>query len=147
MPEQLDLEPEEADFLTALAPLMPTPRMAKRLFNVYRLLRASAAGRARLADPSTHDYRAALLLLVLVVARPAQAAVVLDALEDRTEGTWAGLIEELRDGVEGELRDILDHVLELSGEPTPSSLEVFAEWAQHVRRFHINPGEVTGRRV
>jgi hypothetical protein len=139
MPEQLELEPEEADFLTALGPLVPTPRMAKRIFNVYRLLRASAVGRTRLADPSTHDYRAALLLLVLVVAKPAHGAVILEALESRTGGTWARLIEELREEAEGELRDTMDHVLTLSAEPTPSSLKVFAEWAQPIRRYLIHP--------
>jgi hypothetical protein len=113
--------------------------MAKRLFNVYRLLRASAVGRARLADPSTHDYRVALLLLVLVVVKPAHGIVVLEALESCTEGTWPTLIEELREEAEGELRDTLGHVLTLSAEPTPSDLKVFAEWAQPVRRYLIHP--------
>ena len=138
-PEQLELEPEEADFLAALGPLVPTPRMAKRLFNVYRLLRASAVGRTRLADPSTHDYRAALLLLVLVVAKPAQGAVILDTLESRKEGTWASLIKELQEGAKDDLRDTLDHLLTLSTEPTPSSVKIFAEWVEPVRRYLIHP--------
>ena len=138
-PEQLELEPEEADFLAALGPLVPTPRMAKRLFNVYRLLRASAVGRTRLADPSTHDYRAALLLLVLVVAKPAQGAVILDTLESGKEGTWARLIKELQKGADDDLRDTLDHLLTLSAEPTPSSVKIFAEWVEPVRRYLIHP--------
>lgn len=40
-PERLDLTKEELDFLTHLAPLVRTPRTAKRMLNIYRMLRVT----------------------------------------------------------------------------------------------------------
>jgi hypothetical protein len=132
----------------SLAPLVPTPRVAKRLLNVYRLLRASAAGRVRLVDPSTGDYRAVLLLLALVVGRPELADTVLDSLARTTEPTWDDFVRSLLPSTNGERpppvigldadsRAALRQALALSAAPTPSSIATFRDWAEDVRRFHV----------
>ncbi len=43
-PRQLEISDAEMDFLSRLAPLVPSPRAAKRLINLYRLLRARLSG-------------------------------------------------------------------------------------------------------
>jgi hypothetical protein len=148
LPSQLELEPEEAAFIVSLAPLVGTPRVAKRLLNVYRLLRASAVGRARLADPSTGDYRVALLLLALVVGQPELADAVLDALEATKKKSAQQFIRSLLPPatqlppvvVDGEAR--LRAALTLAAPPTPSSIDSFREWGRDVRRFHVAPADL-----
>jgi hypothetical protein len=143
LPSQLELEPEEAAFMVSLAPLVGTPRVAKRLLNVYRLMRASGVGRARLADPSTGDYRVALLLLALVVGQPELADAVLDALDTTKKKSGQQFIRSLLPPatqlpavvVDGEVR--LRAALSLAAAPTPSPIDTFRDWARDVRRFHV----------
>jgi hypothetical protein len=146
-PSQLELEPEEAAFLVDLAPLVDTPRMAKRLVNVYRLLRASAVGRVGLSDPTTGDYRVALVLLALVVAHPQLAEEVLAELTESSMTTWSEVVTDLlaRPGLDHgpelavERTAVLNGMLALSAEPTPSAIERFRTWSEHASRFYVAP--------
>ena len=74
----LVLRAEEFEMLQALAPLIQTPRSAKRLTNIYRLLRVSE-GESRLLE--NNSYRVILLLLSVIVGYPRQSSVVLSAIE------------------------------------------------------------------
>ncbi len=75
LPELLEIEPLEQDFMLELAPLVRrTPRSVKRFVNIYRLFRASRAKGQLNAFLGTEDtpgpYREALLLLGLLTAAP-----------------------------------------------------------------------------
>jgi hypothetical protein len=151
-PSQLELSEEEFEFLAGLGPLVPTARAAKRLVNIYRLIRASRSGRRRLHDPGTEDYRIVLVLLALVVGWPRLADVVLTNLGNGSARTWPAFLEEVqatvRDGrfvehsghragrVESDADQALRHVRRLSAN-APSELKRYAEWGWEVERFLV----------
>jgi hypothetical protein len=111
-PQQLVVTDVELQFLARLAPLVPTPRAAKRLTNLYRLVRArlSAAELDQFVRSGT--FRSVLVLLALHAESGAAAFERIDAEPD-----LAWLIERLG-------------AVELA-----DSAEAFREWMPLVRRF------------
>jgi hypothetical protein len=164
---ELDLSPadlvitrDELLFVKRLAPLFTTPRAAKRLVNVYRLLRVSA-GAGTLERDNAYEY--ALVLLALTIAFPALAGDVFRAVHRSPGENWAALLKglaprttELPRGVGaettndvsgrlspseaaawGKLVDALDAIWSAdSGGPPLSKL---AEWTEIVAEFSFHP--------
>jgi hypothetical protein len=72
-PQQLQVSAAEVDFLARLGPLLPTPRAAKRLVNVYRLVRIgvrSADLAAFVGDERGGPYQTVQVLLAILVGHP-----------------------------------------------------------------------------
>jgi hypothetical protein len=150
---QLELGPEEAEFVASLGPVVPTARSAKRLVNVYRVLRASRVGR-RLSDPASGEYKVALLLLSLVTGWPHLAPAVLRELKDGTAGSWPELLDAVRGklaardeaalvrgpGREDEDGEILDRFQRLF-EGAQADLGRCRAWVPDVRRFSVPAGD------
>lgn len=147
---ELELAPGEAEFIAGLGPVVPTARAAKRLVNVYRVLRASKVGRQKLQDPASGDYKVALLLLSLVTGWPHLAHFVLHELDSSTSQTWTDLLETVcatqstRDrsefahgpGRDDENIEILRAFQKLANE-APAELDRYRAWAPDIRRFSI----------
>ena len=147
---QLELTPEEAAFIATLGPVVPTARSAKRLVNVYRVLRASKVGKDQLSDPASDEYKVALLLLSLVTGWPHLALPVLRELENSTSETWMDLLDAVRNkqsdqdrrvvgrgpGRDDENVEILRAFQKLS-EEAPTALDRYRAWAPEIRRFSI----------
>jgi KAP-like P-loop domain-containing protein len=92
-PDDLVITPEELAFMKRLAPIIETPRAAKRLANLYRLLRVSVG-----AEELTEDeaYEPVLLLLAIGIGYPGLASSVFDAIA-RFPGTpWPVFLDDLR---------------------------------------------------
>src|SRR5207344_2287531 len=96
-PRKLVITPKERAFIEVLAPLISTPRVAKRLINTYRLLRVSAA------DPDAFEggdgpgeYQAVLLLLAIMNGFPSQASVLFRELIQARDGTLATFLDDLQ---------------------------------------------------
>lgn len=149
-PPGLVLHPHEVDFLARLGPLVPSPRRAKRLVNLYLLMRARLEGGelARFVDAGIGEHRAAMVLLATVVGQPHVAGPVLGGLASSIEGQWwpylRSVSRERPDPPEAEraewirvqeARDALD----LPSLPLPP-LSVFARWAGEVSRFTVQWG-------
>jgi hypothetical protein len=84
-PKGLELTDREVLFMQSLAPVIGrSPRTAKRFVNVYRLLRCSLPDwrleRFLGGDDEPGDFRAAMLLLALVVGCPGAARVLFPRL-------------------------------------------------------------------
>lgn len=82
----LVISSEEQKLLMVLAPLLPTPRIVKRLVNVFRLIKA-AVPTERLSDfedPKQGRCRPVLLLLAILYGRPKHAEVLLRKLHEQT---------------------------------------------------------------
>ena len=151
---ELELGPEEAEFIGSLRPVVPTARAAKRLVNVYRVLRASNVGREKLQDPATDDYKVAMLLLSLVTGWPYLALPVLRELDSSTSQTWTELLEKVcaelsaRDratlargpGRDDENIEVLRALQKLS-KAAPPELDRYQAWAPDIRRFSIPADE------
>jgi CHAT domain/KAP family P-loop domain len=96
-PTRLLITPKEQTFIEVLAPLIPTPRVAKRLINTYRLLRVSAT------DPDAFEgrdgpgeYQAVLLLLAIMNGFPSQAGALFRELTQADARTWPQFVNDLQ---------------------------------------------------
>ena len=156
-PRSLGVERWERAFMQDLAPLIPSPRAAKRFVNLYRFIRAGT-GEARLdafrgtaAEPGEH--RVVALLLAVVTGYPAQAEALFRALDGARDadapGSWWATVERLEAETsgaarEGRLPELLRTLLamrpELGMEEVPA--KPFVYWAPHVARFSFQTTRV-----
>ncbi len=138
-PEGLRLSAAEREFLPRLGPLLATPRSAKRLVNLYRLLRIGipeAELPAFVGGADGGPYQAAAMLLATVIGLPADARLLLKALPDANPrediigllrnptGDWHRLAR-LADLIETIRKDIAVH----------GELASYQQWAATVARF------------
>ena len=75
-PLGLQVSQPEAEFLTCLGPLLPTPRTAKKLVNLYRLVRIGIADSGLAAFTGSEaggQYQVVQILLAVLVGSPAAA--------------------------------------------------------------------------
>lgn len=82
-PHAVRIQDEERKFLYKLAPLLPTPRIAKRLVNVYRLIKASKSMQQLEEDKRAARYQSCLLMLAILFGRPAIASEFFRGLHER----------------------------------------------------------------
>ncbi|WP_406164410.1 P-loop NTPase fold protein [Streptomyces sp. NBC_00996] len=83
-PDTLQLHTAESDFMTFLGALLPTPRAAKKLVNLYRLARISIPA----GDLDTFvatDHQALQVLLAVLVGSPAASQQIFTALAKAPE--------------------------------------------------------------
>jgi hypothetical protein len=111
-PKPRPLSPPEVDHLRALAPLVQTPREAKRVFNLYRTLRCRgnlSPASVFLGDEQTPgDFQAVIVLLGLLTAEPRLVGDLLWSPPDTRAGVTGGICHrsssttwlELLDGLE-----------------------------------------------
>ncbi|MPZ80774.1 MAG: NTPase [Actinophytocola sp.] len=132
-PRQLDISAGELEFLTRLAPLVPSPRAAKRLVNLYRLLRSRLAGH-ELEDFVEGAGARAVLTLLAVHAGDSEAAVGLFArigAAGTGVASWRGLLD--RYAKDDDVETLCATLRTIDG--MPDSLGVYREWLPLVRRF------------
>ncbi|ONF73472.1 P-loop NTPase fold protein [Amycolatopsis keratiniphila] len=133
-PPRLVISSAELDFLPTLAPFIRSPRAAKRLLNLYRLLRARFSGEELagfLADGDREaPFRAVLVLLAVHVGHP-------DAVRWFTnlDGTDPGdsALEVVSSMNDHELRPKLERGL--SGGSWPLLAGSYQRWLPLVNRF------------
>ncbi|MGN6258418.1 MAG: P-loop NTPase fold protein [Solirubrobacterales bacterium] len=148
LPAGIDLKPRglivnsyEVDFMAKLGGLIRTPRAAKRLTNLYRLLRASLS-EAELEELLRFDDRTAgfccvQLLLAIAISSPLLAAPlfreVLEKSKDRC--SWWDLVDTWNPRSQERLWErVVEGMGPLRAEPLPR-LATFAEWVPAVNRY------------
>jgi WD40 repeat protein len=103
-PQGLQLSAAEVEFMTRLGGLLPTPRAAKRLVNVYRLVRIGIPDgelAAFVGDEKGGPYQAVQVLLAILVGHPDAARQVFRALLQAPPGEdLAAVVDEA--GARGE---------------------------------------------
>jgi hypothetical protein len=139
-PGNLVLTTRELEFIVYLAPMFTTPRAAKRLANVYQLLRAAIGDERLLEDDA---FKPVLALLAISLAYPAEARYVFRALaeakdtkledvllhESKTDWWHSGAaLSQLVADTAGGLRPL--------GEWRAS---VLAEWIPPIAEFSFHP--------
>ncbi|WP_236725078.1 P-loop NTPase fold protein [Amycolatopsis orientalis] len=137
-PPRLVISRAELDFLATLAPLVRSPRAAKRLLNLYRLLRARLAGEELaefVADGSREaPFRAVLVLLSVLVGYPEAVSWFFASLAGTDPGDRAlDIVSSLNDH---ELRPKLERGL--SGESWPELAASYQRWLPLVNRFSFS---------
>jgi hypothetical protein len=115
MPRSMRITGPELLYLEGLAPLVRTPRAAKRLVNLYRLVKARTAPGETDAFLDV-DYRVVLVLLAVLVGRSGQCDALFDAIESGQN--W----RQEMDRLVGDLA-------------VPDELPAYRKWLPLVRRF------------
>jgi hypothetical protein len=133
--EPLALTDAEMRFLLELGDLVPTARAAKRLINVYRVLRGSAAARSRLASSDGDDHPLVLVLLALVVSWPTQATRLCDAVDATADVAPLTALKQLADAEEAHVLAAVRALLEQHG--IAFDRAQWDTWAPHVTRFLV----------
>ncbi|MGH3756538.1 MAG: P-loop NTPase fold protein [Actinophytocola sp.] len=132
-PRQLDISEAELDFLSRLAPLVPSPRAAKRLVNLYRLLRARLSGPELDAFVSGHGSGAVLVLLAVHAGEGNEADGLFKRIEAAGSGltSWRGLLDRYQE--DDDVEALCERLVRIDG--MPDELDVYREWLPLVRRF------------
>lgn len=133
-PPRLVISAQELDFLPTLAPLVRSPRAAKRLLNLYRLLRARFAGEALAEFLSDGDreapFRAVLVLLAVHVGHPDAVRWFASIEGTDPDDKAVEIVSSMNDH---ELRPKLERGL--SGEAWPLLAGSYQRWLPLVNRF------------
>jgi hypothetical protein len=138
--EALRVTQVELDFASALQPVVRSPRAAKRLVNLYRIVRTSSAT-AGDAERAESDHRNILVLLALLVAAPADAVTVFSAVRASNDvNRLSALIERVRkppkrpndDDVLGCLKRLIED------DPQLDELAPYRHWLPSVARFSFD---------
>lgn len=129
----------ELEFVQGLAPLFETPRAAKRLTNVYRLIRVSVGADTVLTGAS---YEPLLVLLSIAIGFPALAPPLFQALREHRPDTWSTFVELLLDF--GERASSWRRLATLLEGIWPDRLgkrpiSDFAEWMPIAAEFSLHP--------
>lgn len=130
-PRNLEVDPAELAHLKTLAPMIASPRAAKRLVNLYRIIRASLNA-DELEEFLAGRYRIVQLLLAAVIDCPSASARLFQAIfsgevscradvrafmdrQDRADPQWTRLASQIAD--RGELADweAIRHAAHIAG--------------------------------
>jgi hypothetical protein len=139
-PVALRVTPAETEYMGSLGSLVTTPRAAKRLVNVYRLIRAGIMADHIPSYISTGEYMVVLILAAILVGMPSAAAGVFDYLLSK-EGT----VNVAADGLSGTLSDLdmkaLSEVLRHAAKRGSAAAAVvtYQHWIPQVRRLSFTP--------
>lgn len=128
-PEALVITDAERDMLAQLSSLVHTPRAAKRLVNIYRMLRVSVPEDEleQFRPGGGNEYQAAALLLAILVGRPSHARRVFTELMNADHDTSARKVL-------GEF-DHLRQPLALIDDAYLSRIDTYRRWVPRVSRF------------
>jgi hypothetical protein len=129
-PEALSITRQEQKLLAEIGPIIPTPRAAKRLVNIYRMLRVSVPEDEldAFAPDGGKECEAVVVLLSILVGRPASANEVFNAI----------MAESDKRDVRDVLRCFPTVYQTLAGflEPlTTTDIRIYQRWAPRISRF------------
>jgi phospholipase C len=126
----------EVEHLRKLAPLIPTPRSAKRLLNTYQLLRVT------LKDSSTfigrQEYRVPIYLLGLIVGTPRLSPQMVRSFLDSGEDNLAVYLRKLKDKDCTNWRIVADEILKMDSDAITTA--ELRQWLPFVGRFSFQAG-------
>jgi hypothetical protein len=138
-PEALVISAAEAALLGKLEALVPTPRSAKRLVNIYRMLRVSVpTDEADAFDPrGGREYEAVVVLLGVLVGLPWSVSEVFAAIVNAADldDIWGVLV-----GALGEDAESVRKVETLRPSISLNAAGPFRRWVPRVARFSFRAG-------
>jgi len=141
-PQGLQLTQPEVEFMGRLGGLLPTPRAAKRLVNIYRLVRIGVPApelAGFVGDEAGGPYQAVQVLLAMLVGHPLFAREVFRAVLSGHPGQdLAEVVAEVagRGGGTRPFGIIYSLLVKTRGEaPLAVSMELSRQWCPQLARF------------
>lgn len=140
-PDGLRLHRSELEFMSCLGAILKTPRTAKRLVNIYRLVRISLPPR-RLDELTGSEsmkagYPCVLLLLAIVIGAPAISARLLSELRKAPSGSWWSWVDDWTPpaGQEKPWQMLLNGMEPLRLDYRTMTTDELADWVPDATRF------------
>ena len=137
--EALFLTDPERALLQRLGDIVGTPRSAKRLINIYRMLRVSVPDDEldRYPPDGGGEYQCVVVLLAILIGRPEDApAVFARIMASRPpQDVWDVL---------GSFGDLLEPLRAITADIQVTDLEPYARWAPRVARFSFRISSTPG---
>jgi len=145
----------ETAFLARLGPLLPTPRAAKKLVNLYRLVRIGTRDQELAAFIDDHTYQVVQILLAILVGAPTTSRTIFTAILHAASGD---LIELLRNdhpsgvadndwAAAGTTRHQVIDTLQKShaadSTPVNTTLAVYQQWCPRLARYSFHTRTLT----
>jgi hypothetical protein len=151
-PQGLQMSAEEVDFLARLGRLLPTPRAAKKLVNLYRLIRIGIHDTHLPTYLAERTYQPLQLLLALLVGIPHDARIILTAIlaAEPTDDFIKLLGADTTPSVSNKdwttteqtrrrLTDLLESLrVEMSAAPPPTAIEAYQQWCPEIARYSFH---------
>jgi hypothetical protein len=138
-PETLVITDTELEFLRKLAPLVDTPRAAKRLLNTYQLVRVSVEDVPQFLERS--GYEPLLVLLALVTSSPGLTASMVRSVLGSGEPDLPSFLDNLDAADDADNLGWMRVRDDLSRCPCGSvTVTVMRQWLPVVSRFSFQPG-------
>jgi hypothetical protein len=140
-PEGLRVTADEVDYLGRLDLMVATPRAAKRLANLYRLVRVSISQRQLAlllgSEGGRAEFPCVQLLLAITVGFPSIAAPLFDDLEQRDEGSWWSFVDsrQPRSSETHAWKQLLVAIEPLRDEHFPDDLARMVRWLPRIAQF------------
>jgi hypothetical protein len=136
-PEALVISGPERDLLGRLGAIMATPRAAKRLVNIYRMLRVSVLDEelALFMPGSGDEYQAVVLLLGILIGRSHSAKSVFEELMAAEDDSDVWQLLERHNEVYQALKALRDTT-------SLNRTAPYRRWAPRVSRFSFRLAEV-----
>jgi KAP family P-loop domain len=136
-PEALVISSDERELLGKVGALVPTPRTAKRLVNIYRMLRVSVPDSELEAflPSGGNEYQAVVLLLGVLIGRPSRAHEVFQKLEGATDADdlWKVLAE---------FTDICEPLKPIHDDIKVTQAGPYRRWVPRVARFSFRLSDI-----
>jgi hypothetical protein len=152
-PRQLQLNQPEIEFMKRLGPVMPTPRAAKKLANLYRLVRIGitdedlAGFLGSESGEGGGPYQVVQILLAVLVASPVSAQHVFQEITTAPDGSDILTVldtasEFTRGGFCDRIRAELTRIAEAT--PTLTNTEEFRRWCPALARYSFHTRTMAG---
>ncbi|MFC1748101.1 P-loop NTPase fold protein [Pseudomonadota bacterium] len=97
-PHSEDFKEHEIELIEQLSPLVLTPRSAKRLINIYKLIRVTLTDSEFgyfISDNSAAGYRPTLIMLAMIIGYPEEGIAILELLRHSDERDWHTFVQSL----------------------------------------------------
>jgi hypothetical protein len=149
-PAGLRIRASERDFIPLLGPIVSTPRSAKKLVNIYRLIRIGIPENELeefVSGGPDEPYQTVLFLVAVLVGRPWCAPELFKAIRDSHPGqALPSLADELatthKDDADWRaIQDGVHHLVDTTGGSFATDLGLYAEWVPPVARFSFHTRE------
>jgi hypothetical protein len=159
-PMGLEIEEWEMTFLSAMHPLIGSPRSAKRFVNIYQFIRAGLRGERLERFRGTEkggEHQVVAMLLAALIGHPRECQRVFDRLTgppEREESSWWQLVGDVcapaaGPAAEADAREAEDERARLAAAfqavkpafAAGDAVQPFRDWAPDIKRFsfHFTP--------
>ena len=138
-PGGLILRPAEVAFMQRLGPMLTTPRAAKRLVNMYRLVRVAIPDEDLQSFVDAGEYHTVQILLAVLVGEPTVASAVFTAIRDAAaDSDIIDVVSAAGSGCANIARVLRETKSAVAPSGDALAMSVFKTWCPRLTRYSFH---------